>query len=171
MWAAGWNFGHVTLIHVQKASKTFERSSALILMVNISTSTVFLLTWDGFQSTVGVSNQSVFDVTLVLRHRNTQLFYSSPKIQFFFFFCTVAIKDRCKLYCRVAGTTNFYQLKDRVADGTPCGTETNDICVQGLCRVSELVLRVSFRRRLLLLFHSTCLWIPLLIAILSVGGS
>ncbi|GAB1299762.1 A disintegrin and metalloproteinase with thrombospondin motifs 20 [Apodemus speciosus] len=46
----------------------------------------------------------------------------------------VAIKDRCKLYCRVAGTTSFYQLKDRVADGTPCGTETNDICVQGLCR-------------------------------------
>ncbi|KAB1270423.1 A disintegrin and metalloproteinase with thrombospondin motifs 20 [Camelus dromedarius] len=47
---------------------------------------------------------------------------------------TVAVKDRCKLYCRVAGTTRFYQLKDRVADGTPCGTETNDICVQGLCR-------------------------------------
>ncbi|XP_063110653.1 A disintegrin and metalloproteinase with thrombospondin motifs 20 isoform X1 [Cavia porcellus] len=46
----------------------------------------------------------------------------------------IAIKDRCKLYCRVAGTTNFYQLKDRVDDGTPCGTETNDICVQGLCR-------------------------------------
>lgn len=49
----------------------------------------------------------------------------------------VAVKDRCKLYCRVAGTTSFYQLKDRVADGTPCGTETNDICVQGLCRVSK----------------------------------
>ncbi|EGW10210.1 A disintegrin and metalloproteinase with thrombospondin motifs 20 [Cricetulus griseus] len=46
----------------------------------------------------------------------------------------IAVKDRCKLYCRVAGTTSFYQLKDRVADGTPCGTETNDICVQGLCR-------------------------------------
>lgn len=50
----------------------------------------------------------------------------------------VAVKDRCKLYCRVAGTTSFYQLKDRVADGTPCGTETNDLCVQGLCRVSRL---------------------------------
>ncbi|XP_008824822.1 A disintegrin and metalloproteinase with thrombospondin motifs 20 isoform X2 [Nannospalax galili] len=46
----------------------------------------------------------------------------------------IAMKDRCKLYCRVAGTSSFYQLKDRVADGTPCGAETNDICVQGLCR-------------------------------------
>ncbi|KAM6215650.1 A disintegrin and metalloproteinase with thrombospondin motifs 20 [Rhynchocyon petersi] len=45
----------------------------------------------------------------------------------------IAMKDRCKLFCRVAGTTNFYLLKDKVADGTPCGTETNDICVQGLC--------------------------------------
>lgn len=56
------------------------------------------------------------------------------------------MKDRCKLYCRVAGTTNFYQLKDRVADGTPCGTETNDICVQGLCRVSKLTaFKMTFR--------------------------
>uniref|UniRef100_A0A8C8RHX3 ADAM metallopeptidase with thrombospondin type 1 motif 20 n=1 Tax=Pelusios castaneus TaxID=367368 RepID=A0A8C8RHX3_9SAUR len=46
----------------------------------------------------------------------------------------IAMKDRCKLFCRVSETTSYYQLKDRVADGTPCGTETNDICVQGLCR-------------------------------------
>ncbi|XP_043943348.1 A disintegrin and metalloproteinase with thrombospondin motifs 20 [Protopterus annectens] len=46
----------------------------------------------------------------------------------------VLMKDRCKLFCRVAGTTVYYQLKDRVSDGTPCGPETNDICVQGLCR-------------------------------------
>ncbi|KYO47658.1 A disintegrin and metalloproteinase with thrombospondin motifs 4 [Alligator mississippiensis] len=46
----------------------------------------------------------------------------------------ISMKDRCKLYCRVSGTTSYYQLKDRVIDGTPCGTETNDICVQGLCR-------------------------------------
>ncbi|XP_038235096.1 A disintegrin and metalloproteinase with thrombospondin motifs 20 isoform X4 [Dermochelys coriacea] len=46
----------------------------------------------------------------------------------------ISMKDRCKLFCRVSGTTSYYQLKDRVADGTPCGTETNDICVQGLCR-------------------------------------
>lgn len=50
---------------------------------------------------------------------------------------TVLMKDRCKLFCRVAGTTAYYQLKDRVIDGTPCGPDTFDICVQGLCRVSE----------------------------------
>ena len=46
------------------------------------------------------------------------------------------MKDRCKLFCRVAGSTAYYQLRDRVTDGTPCGPDTNDICVQGLCRVS-----------------------------------
>ncbi|XP_034031983.1 A disintegrin and metalloproteinase with thrombospondin motifs 20 [Thalassophryne amazonica] len=46
----------------------------------------------------------------------------------------ILMKDRCKLFCRVAGATAYYQLKDRVIDGTPCGTDTYDICVQGLCR-------------------------------------
>ncbi|XP_077425592.1 A disintegrin and metalloproteinase with thrombospondin motifs 20 [Vanacampus margaritifer] len=46
----------------------------------------------------------------------------------------IQLNDRCKLFCRVAGTTAYYQLKDRVIDGTPCGTDTYDICVQGLCR-------------------------------------
>ncbi|TSK13404.1 A disintegrin and metalloproteinase with thrombospondin motifs 20 [Bagarius yarrelli] len=46
----------------------------------------------------------------------------------------ILMKDRCKLFCRVAGTMSYYQLQDRVVDGTPCGPDTNDICVQGLCR-------------------------------------
>ncbi|CAG5957760.1 unnamed protein product [Menidia menidia] len=46
----------------------------------------------------------------------------------------ILMKDRCKLFCRVAGTIAYYQLKDRVIDGTPCGPDTFDICVQGLCR-------------------------------------
>lgn len=46
------------------------------------------------------------------------------------------MKDRCKLFCRVVGSTAYYQLRDRVIDGTPCGQDTSDICVQGLCRVS-----------------------------------
>ncbi|KAF3688604.1 A disintegrin and metalloproteinase with thrombospondin motifs 20 [Channa argus] len=46
----------------------------------------------------------------------------------------ILMKDRCKLFCRAAGTTAYYQLKDRVIDGTPCGPDTYDICVQGLCR-------------------------------------
>lgn len=52
----------------------------------------------------------------------------------------ILMKDRCKLFCRVAGSTAYYQLRDRVIDGTPCGPDTNDICVQGLCRVSFLIL-------------------------------
>uniref|UniRef100_A0A8C7SKB3 ADAM metallopeptidase with thrombospondin type 1 motif 20 n=1 Tax=Oncorhynchus mykiss TaxID=8022 RepID=A0A8C7SKB3_ONCMY len=46
----------------------------------------------------------------------------------------ILMKDRCKLFCRVTGTMAYYQLKDRVIDGTPCGPDTYDICVQGLCR-------------------------------------
>lgn len=58
-------------------------------------------------------------------------FHHSP-----FLSCPVVqMKDRCKLFCRVAGSTAYYQLRDRVIDGTPCGPDTNDICVQGLCRV------------------------------------
>ncbi|XP_073687371.1 A disintegrin and metalloproteinase with thrombospondin motifs 20 [Garra rufa] len=46
----------------------------------------------------------------------------------------ILMKDRCKLFCRVTGTMAYYQLRDRVIDGTPCGPDTYDICVQGLCR-------------------------------------
>ncbi|XP_041417723.1 A disintegrin and metalloproteinase with thrombospondin motifs 9 isoform X2 [Xenopus laevis] len=46
----------------------------------------------------------------------------------------ILMKDRCKLFCRVAGSTAYYQLRDRLVDGTSCGPDTNDICVQGLCR-------------------------------------
>ncbi|XP_043933862.1 A disintegrin and metalloproteinase with thrombospondin motifs 9 [Protopterus annectens] len=46
----------------------------------------------------------------------------------------ILLKDRCKLFCRVAGSSSYFQLRDRVIDGTPCGPNTNDICVQGLCR-------------------------------------
>uniref|UniRef100_A0AAV2M8U5 Peptidase M12B domain-containing protein n=1 Tax=Knipowitschia caucasica TaxID=637954 RepID=A0AAV2M8U5_KNICA len=57
----------------------------------------------------------------------------------------ILMKDRCKLFCRVAGSTAYYQLRDRVIDGTTCGPDTNDICVQGLCRVSVRWYRVSVR--------------------------
>lgn len=55
----------------------------------------------------------------------------------------VLMKDRCKLFCRVAGSTAYYQLRDRVIDGTPCGPDTNDICVQGLCRVRFFLVLLS----------------------------
>ncbi|CAL1267123.1 unnamed protein product [Larinioides sclopetarius] len=42
-------------------------------------------------------------------------------------------KDRCKLYCRAAGTAAYFLLKERVIDGTTCGSETYDICINGKC--------------------------------------
>ena len=72
------------------------------------------------------------------------------------FSCLVLMKDRCKLFCRVAGNTAYYQLRDRVVDGTPCGQDTNDICVQGLCRVSP---RWRFLHCVVLL-PSCDVWLP-----------
>ena len=47
----------------------------------------------------------------------------------------VNTKDRCKLFCRVATSTAYYQLAERVIDGTKCGPDTSDVCVMGQCRV------------------------------------
>lgn len=41
--------------------------------------------------------------------------------------------ERCKLVCRVASSAAYYQLKDRVVDGTPCAPDRYDICVNGAC--------------------------------------
>ncbi|GFU37857.1 a disintegrin and metalloproteinase with thrombospondin motifs 9 [Nephila pilipes] len=42
-------------------------------------------------------------------------------------------KDSCKLYCRAAGTAAYFLLKERVIDGTTCGPETYDLCINGKC--------------------------------------
>lgn len=47
---------------------------------------------------------------------------------------TVSVKDRCRLYCRVETTSAYYLLKDKVIDGTSCGPDTDDICVNGVCK-------------------------------------
>ncbi len=46
----------------------------------------------------------------------------------------VSIKDRCRLYCRVEQSSAYYLLKDKVIDGTSCGPDTDDICVNGICK-------------------------------------
>ncbi|XP_070557592.1 A disintegrin and metalloproteinase with thrombospondin motifs 9-like [Ptychodera flava] len=46
----------------------------------------------------------------------------------------IHLKDRCKLFCRAVGMSSFYQLSKKVIDGTPCSPDSDDICVQGLCR-------------------------------------
>ncbi|XP_076351798.1 A disintegrin and metalloproteinase with thrombospondin motifs 9-like isoform X2 [Tachypleus tridentatus] len=45
-------------------------------------------------------------------------------------------KEACKLYCRVLGTFRHYLLKGKVIDGTTCGIETFDVCVNGQCKAA-----------------------------------
>uniref|UniRef100_A0A1B6E0Y8 Peptidase M12B domain-containing protein n=1 Tax=Clastoptera arizonana TaxID=38151 RepID=A0A1B6E0Y8_9HEMI len=46
----------------------------------------------------------------------------------------IGTDDRCKLYCRVTQSSSYYLLKEKVIDGTVCGPDTFDICVNGICR-------------------------------------
>ncbi|XP_072027188.1 A disintegrin and metalloproteinase with thrombospondin motifs 9-like isoform X2 [Amphiura filiformis] len=43
------------------------------------------------------------------------------------------LSEQCKLICKVAGSTAYYQLAKKVIDGTPCSNVKDDICVQGRC--------------------------------------
>ncbi|KAK2580485.1 hypothetical protein KPH14_006224 [Odynerus spinipes] len=42
-------------------------------------------------------------------------------------------EDRCKLYCQVE-SNQYYMLRDKVIDGTPCGPDTFHLCVNGRCK-------------------------------------
>ncbi|XP_078339581.1 A disintegrin and metalloproteinase with thrombospondin motifs 9-like isoform X1 [Crassostrea virginica] len=46
----------------------------------------------------------------------------------------IRIKDACKLYCRASASSAYYLLKDKVVDGTKCGPDTFDMCVNGICQ-------------------------------------
>lgn len=48
-------------------------------------------------------------------------------------FFIVLPQDRCKLYCQVE-SNQYYMLRDKVIDGTPCGPDTFHICVNGQCK-------------------------------------
>lgn len=52
-----------------------------------------------------------------------------------FLYVSVRLKDACKLYCRASASSAFYLLKDKVVDGTKCGPDTFDMCVNGICQV------------------------------------
>ncbi|XP_018011351.2 A disintegrin and metalloproteinase with thrombospondin motifs 20, partial [Hyalella azteca] len=43
-------------------------------------------------------------------------------------------EDSCKLFCQVSNSSVSYQLREKVDDGTTCGPDTYDICVNGKCR-------------------------------------
>lgn len=98
--------------------------------------TLFCQTKSGFHPSTKPSFG--FNTLLTFAKKKKKVLQISNRIQvmsFLFRSHSVLMKDRCKLFCRVAGTMAYYQLKDRVVDGTPCGPDTYDICVQGLCRV------------------------------------
>lgn len=42
-------------------------------------------------------------------------------------------KDECKLFCRVEKSATYFEMKDRVIDGTPCSYHTFDKCINGEC--------------------------------------
>ncbi|CAC5409850.1 A disintegrin and metalloproteinase with thrombospondin motifs 4 [Mytilus coruscus] len=45
----------------------------------------------------------------------------------------IRLKDSCKLYCQALHTSAYYQLKDKVIDGTKCRPDSYDVCVNGKC--------------------------------------
>lgn len=42
-------------------------------------------------------------------------------------------QDRCKLFCQVE-SNQYYELPDKVIDGTACGPDTFHVCVNGHCK-------------------------------------
>lgn len=50
---------------------------------------------------------------------------------------TVQDSDRCKLYCKVTTSRAYYKLSEKVIDGTKCGPDTSDMCVNGKCMVRK----------------------------------
>ncbi|XP_033969326.1 A disintegrin and metalloproteinase with thrombospondin motifs 8-like [Trematomus bernacchii] len=45
----------------------------------------------------------------------------------------VSPRDRCKLFCRARGSSEFKVFEPKVIDGTTCGPDTTSVCVQGQC--------------------------------------
>ncbi|KAJ8302105.1 hypothetical protein KUTeg_021092 [Tegillarca granosa] len=57
-----------------------------------------------------------------------------PNVRWLPKYAGIRLKDSCKLYCRASTSTAYYLLKERVIDGTKCGQDTFDMCVNGKCR-------------------------------------
>lgn len=53
------------------------------------------------------------------------------------FFCIGSIErpeDFCRLYCKPRRSQAYFNLKDKVIDGTKCGNHSFGICVNGICK-------------------------------------
>ena len=51
--------------------------------------------------------------------------------------------NQCELNCQPRGERFYYRHKRKVTDGTSCGPEGLDVCVDGQCMVSQRRLSVS----------------------------
>lgn len=60
----------------------------------------------------------------------------------YLFFSLLPAPIKCELNCIPKGENFYYRHKEAVVDGTTCEPGKRDICVEGVCRVSQLV--VSF---------------------------
>lgn len=149
--------------NARQAPPISERSSAPILTATTLTSRDSQLTSNGSRNTPEVNpTPTKFIHSLVLTidfkthtHQKKIMkanslyardFVGSFLISLSFFFLfqilkterirkkTVSVKDRCRLYCRVEQSSAYYLLKDKVIDGTSCGPDTDDICVNGICK-------------------------------------
>lgn len=60
----------------------------------------------------------------------------------------VTVEERCKLYCRALNTNSYYKLSEKVVDGTICGPDSFDICVNGVCRLAGCDRQLGSTRQL-----------------------
>ncbi|CAL4058618.1 unnamed protein product, partial [Meganyctiphanes norvegica] len=44
--------------------------------------------------------------------------------------------DSCKLFCQVQNSSSYFQLREKVEDGTTCGPDSYDICINGKCNLA-----------------------------------
>lgn len=54
------------------------------------------------------------------------------------------LDDPCELYCTDSEDTLIVPWGDSAIDGTPCNIGTNDMCIAGICRVSQCLIKFSF---------------------------
>nr|CAB3220003.1 A disintegrin and metalloproteinase with thrombospondin motifs 9 [Phallusia mammillata] len=72
------------------------------------------------------------------RHHRHRIRGVAPNARWIPKYDGILLQDRCKLICQVKSEDQYavpwYVLKPKVINGTPCGPDTTDICVEGICK-------------------------------------
>lgn len=77
------------------------------------------------------------------------------------FFCLVSLDERCKLYCRDSQNILYYSLMDKVVDGTVCGPNTFDICVNGICQPAGCDHILNSKKQLGIFINRLLYWLKI----------